>query len=128
MTTQRRGIQSVEITALVLEALEEAGGAVPLSKLAAMTEMQASKVHRYLVSLVRSGFVVQSEQTGLYDLGPAARRLGTEAIRRLDEGDIAGRHVVALRDLTGHSVNLAAWVRNKREGFKHGSRRPLRTP
>ena len=105
----RRGIQSVEIAATVLRALEAAGGAVALSRLSADVGMQASKVHRYLVSLVRVGLVEQSPASGLYNLGPAARRLGAEAIRRTEEGNIAGPHVAALRDLTGHSVNVSTW-------------------
>lgn len=106
---KQRGIQSIEIGALVLEAIEEAGGPASLSRLTAIAEMQPSKVHRYLVSLVRCGLVSQSEETGLYDFGPAARRIGTEAIRRLDEGNVAGPHAVALRDKLGYSVNLTAW-------------------
>lgn len=93
----------------MLEALESAGGPASLSQIATLTAMPSSKVHRYLVSLVRSGMVRQSRQTGLYDFGPAARRLGAEAIRRLDEGSLAAPHAVALRDLLGHTVNLAAW-------------------
>ncbi|MDO8363948.1 MAG: IclR family transcriptional regulator [Actinomycetota bacterium] len=106
---QRRGIQSVEIAMAVLEALEACGGAASLSKIAGLAGMPASKVHRYLVSLCRVGVVVQSAATGLYDLGPAARRLGAEAFRRTDEANIAGPHIADLRDRSGHSVNLAAW-------------------
>lgn len=105
----RRGIQSVELAATVLRALEDAGSAAPLSKIAALAGMPASKAHRYLVSLVRVGLVEQSAATGLYDLGPASRRLGAEAMRRTEEGNIAGRHVAALRDRCGHSVNVSAW-------------------
>jgi DNA-binding IclR family transcriptional regulator len=106
---QRRGIQSVEIAAAILEALESVGGAASLSRIAAEAGMQASKVHRYLVSLTRVGMVDQSPVSGLYDLGPAARRLGAEAIRRTDEANVAGPHLAALRDECGHSVNLTAW-------------------
>lgn len=50
----RRGIQSVEIAAEILEALEAVGSAASLSKIAAACGMPPSKVHRYLVSLARS--------------------------------------------------------------------------
>lgn len=93
----------------MLEALERVGTAASLSRIAAEAEMQPSKVHRYLVSLTRVGLVDQSALTGLYDLGPAARRLGAEAIRRTDDANVAGPHLAALRDGTGHSVNLSAW-------------------
>lgn len=105
----RRGIQSVEIGANVLNAIELAGGPASLSTIAALADMPGSKTHRYLVSLVRTGLVTQSEETGLYEFGPAARRIGAEAIRRLDEGRAAGPHAAALRDRTGHTVFLAGW-------------------
>lgn len=43
--------------------------------------MQPSKIHRYLSSFVRTGFVQQTE-SGEYELGPALRRLGFLAIRQ----------------------------------------------
>ena len=107
--SRRRGIQSVEIGAEVLTAIERAGGPAALSTIATLADMPASKTHRYLVSLARTGLVSQSDETGLYEFGPVARRLGAEAIRRLDEGRAAGPHAAALRDRTGHTVFLAGW-------------------
>jgi DNA-binding IclR family transcriptional regulator len=105
----RQGIQSVEIAMTVLDALEAAGGPASLTQLAAASGMQPSKVHRYLVSLVRSGLVTQSPRSSLYDFGPALRRLGAESLRRMDEVSLVSEHLPALRDLTGYSVNLAVW-------------------
>lgn len=105
----RQGIQSVELAMTVLQALEEGRGPMSLTQLAAACDMGASKVHRYLVSLTRSGLVAQSRSSGQYDLGPAMRRLGIEAIRRMDEVGLASEHLPGLRDRTGHSVNLAVW-------------------
>jgi DNA-binding IclR family transcriptional regulator len=62
-----------------------------------------------MVSLARVGLVVQSKRSGLYDLGPAIRRLGIEALRRTDEVSLASEHLPALRDRTSHAVNLAVW-------------------
>src|SRR5258706_337867 len=78
----RQGIQSVENAMRVLLAIERGYGPVTLSQIAAGSGMQPSKAHRYLVSLCRSGLVSQSPRSGLYDLGPAMRRLGAEALRR----------------------------------------------
>lgn len=112
MTTphQQQGVQSVEIGMRVLAALEQGGGPMPLSKIAADSGLQSSKTHRYLVSLVRTGLVSQEVGTGLYNLGPAARRLGVEALRRVDEVGTASQHACALRDRTGHTVYLAVWT------------------
>jgi DNA-binding IclR family transcriptional regulator len=72
--------------------------------------MHPAKVHRYLVSLVRVGLASQDARTGQYDLGPAARHLGTEALRRTDPESIASAHTSRLRDQTGHATNVAVWT------------------
>jgi DNA-binding IclR family transcriptional regulator len=93
----------------VLNALEQARGPVSLSDVAKLAELYPSKAHRYLVSLVRTGLAEQEQPSGHYTLGPAARRLGVEALRRGDEVGIATRHSAALRDSTQHTTNLATW-------------------
>jgi DNA-binding IclR family transcriptional regulator len=105
----RQGIQSVEIAMSVLRALEESRGPASLTQLAAASGMGASKIHRYLVSLTRIGLVSQSRSSGLYDMGPAMRRLGIESLRRMDEVGLASAYLPGLRDRTGHAVNLAVW-------------------
>lgn len=94
---------------LVLQALEAGHGPMSLTQLAAASGMTASKAHRYLVSLGRVGLVARSPGTGLYDMGPALRRLGIEALRRMDEVAVVSEHLPGLRDRTSHGVNLAAW-------------------
>ena len=108
----RQGIQSVEIAARVLLALEAGAGPMSLSQIAALSEMQPSKAHRYLVSLGRVGLVAQAPTSGLYDLGPALRRLGVEALRRMDEVSLASEYLPGLRDRTRHSVSLTVWGDN----------------
>jgi DNA-binding IclR family transcriptional regulator len=109
VSPSRQGIQSVEIAMTVLLALEQSAGPASLTQIAALSGMQPSKVHRYLVSLGRVGLVSQSPSSGLYDLGPAMRRLGAEALRRMDEVGLASEHLPGLRDRTKHAVNLAVW-------------------
>ena len=96
----------------VLEALEGGLGPMSLTNIAAACGMQPSKTHRYLVSLVRAGLIAQSPDSGLYDMGPALRRLGAEALRRMDEVGLVSQHLPGLRDRTGHAVNLAVWGDN----------------
>jgi DNA-binding IclR family transcriptional regulator len=105
----RQGIQSVEIAMRVLLALERGAGPMTLTQIAEGCGMQASKVHRYLVSLGRVGLVSQSPRSGRYDLGPSVRRLGAEAFRRMDEVGLASEYLPALRDRTKHTVALLAW-------------------
>ncbi|MGP3956743.1 IclR family transcriptional regulator [Nonomuraea sp. 3N208] len=93
----------------VLLALEQSAGPASLTQIAALSGMQPSKAHRYLVSLGRAGLVSQSPSSGLYDLGPAMRRLGAEALRRMDEVALASEYLPGLRDRTKHAINLAVW-------------------
>lgn len=93
----------------VLQALEQYAGPASLTQLAALSDMQPSKVHRYLVSLSRIGLVSQSPSSALYDFGPAMRRLGVESLRRMDEVGLASEFLPGLRDRTKHAVNLAVW-------------------
>ncbi len=85
----------------VLQAMEEGLGPMSLSQIAAASGMQPNKAHRYLVSLARVGLVAQSPRSGRYDLGPAMRRLGIEALRRMDEVAVVSEYLPALRDRTG---------------------------
>ena len=90
-------------------ALERGRGPLALSEVARRSDMNPSKAHRYLVSLVRRGLASQDVNTGLYDLGPTARHLGVEALRRADAVSTASAYAVDLRDETGHTVNVAVW-------------------
>ena len=105
----RQGIQSVEIAATVLEALERGLGPMRLTQSATVCARGPSKVHRYLVSLGRAGRVMRSPSSGLYDMGPTLRRMGMESLRRMDEVGVASEALPGLRDRTGHAVNLAVW-------------------
>ncbi|MBV9721012.1 MAG: IclR family transcriptional regulator [Mycobacterium sp.] len=93
----------------VLLALEDGRCPMSLTQLATASGMTPSKVHRYLVSLGRIGLVARSPSTGLYDMGPALRRLGIESLRRMDEVALVSEHLPTLRDRTSHAVNLAVW-------------------
>jgi DNA-binding IclR family transcriptional regulator len=107
--TTNQGIKSVEVGARVLAALEHGRGPMSLSDVAAGAGVHPAKAHRYLVSLVRTGLAAQSVESGLYDLGPAARSLGVEALRRTDAVSVVSAYAMALRDETGHTINVAVW-------------------
>ncbi|MCJ8159020.1 IclR family transcriptional regulator [Sphingomonas sp. LaA6.9] len=107
--TQSAGIQSVEIGIKVLDVFAGSTSAMSLKQVCEASGMAPSKVHRYLVSFVRSGMLIQFGPNGLYDLGPTARRLGLVAMGRLDSFAIASKHLLLLRDTTGHTVCLTIW-------------------
>jgi DNA-binding IclR family transcriptional regulator len=72
--------------------------------------MSPAKAHRYLVSFVQAGLVVQLERSGEYDLGPLATRLGLAAIERFDVVRTAGERLVELRDAVDATTLLALWT------------------
>jgi DNA-binding IclR family transcriptional regulator len=97
----RRRIQSADKATDMLLALVAAGKAAPLRELARAAGMPNSLAHRYLASLTASGFAAQDELTGLYDLGPAALRIGASALGRLDPLRLAGEAMPQLVAETG---------------------------
>ena len=108
-TQPRPGIQSVEVAASILEALAEAPAAVPLKSLAAAAQMSPAKVHRYLVSLTRSGLVEQDPVTGYYGIGRLSLVLGLKALGRVDVVRLASDAMPGLRDRIDETVVLTVW-------------------
>jgi DNA-binding IclR family transcriptional regulator len=105
----RRGIQSVEIGLRVIEALCRAGGPQTLKDLARTAELPASNCHRYLVSFVRAGFVVQEVRSGRYEPGPRLLQAGMAALARIDSMAVATEALERVVDATGNTGLIAVW-------------------
>jgi DNA-binding IclR family transcriptional regulator len=108
-TDDRAGIQSVEVAARLLDAMAAADGPVPLKELADAAGMAASKAHRYLVSMCRTGMMEQDSATGMYNFGRAALAIGLAALGRIDVVAVATRALRGLSDRTGATAVLAVW-------------------
>lgn len=108
----RNGVQSLEIGVRVLRAIGDGGRAMMLKDIAAQAGLSAPKVHRYLVSLVRSGLVEQDPATSRYDLGPLALTLGLAAVDRIDRIKLGLQACADLRDQINHTTALAVWSEN----------------
>ena len=88
---QRAGIQSLDQGLDVMRILAQ-GGSIKLKDIAARAGMSASKAHRYLASLTRAGWAVQSETA--YRLGPEAISMAAGLPRRRvgdEPGDAVAR-------------------------------------
>lgn len=105
----QQGVQGVEIGLRIAYALANSPGPMALRDLAAATRLAPSKVHRYLVSLCRSGMVEQDGTNGRYDLGRGAIVLGLTALNRLDEFRLANNAIQDLNEKTGLPVTLMSW-------------------
>ncbi|MEI6803127.1 MAG: IclR family transcriptional regulator [Burkholderiales bacterium] len=108
----KNGVQSLEIGITILNAISSGHRSMMLKDIAAAAHMPASKVHRYVVSLVRSGLVEQDPMTSRYDLGPLALSLGLVAVDRLDRVKLGLSAIADLRDEINQTTALAIWSDN----------------
>ena len=99
-------VQSAEVGMTVLKALGQLGGAASLTNLATRLEEHPAKVHRYLSSLVSSGFVYQDPASGRYVLGVEAIFLGLAAQRQSDPLTLAAAGIARLVE----NLNVSCFV------------------
>ncbi|MCG8443928.1 MAG: IclR family transcriptional regulator, partial [Caulobacterales bacterium] len=121
---ERRGVQSVEVSARLLAALAAADHALALKDVSEAAGVPPSNTHRYLSSFIKTGLVKQEPATGLYDLGPAALRLGVAALSRYEVIDETHAALKALSEQSGatalishwseHGPTVVRWVRARR--------------
>lgn len=109
MTSDQRGIQSVEVGGQLLRALAEADGPMMLRDLARNAGMPAARAHPYLVSFMRIGMVEQDRASGRYELGSLALQIGLASMRRLDPVRVAAGVVGAMVARIGQTVALSVW-------------------
>lgn len=105
----QHGVQSLEIGINILKAITGGHRSMMLKDIAAKADMPASKVHRYMVSLIRSGLVEQDPLSSRYDLGPFALTLGLVAVDRLDRIGLGLSAIAELRDQINETTALAVW-------------------
>ncbi|WP_370372332.1 IclR family transcriptional regulator [Henriciella pelagia] len=106
----KSGVQSVEVAGKILEVLIQADGPMKLAEIANGVAMPSAKVHRYLVSLIRTGLAMQSSDTSKYDLGPAAFQLGVKGFARFEPLKLAESVLRDLVDMVGETAALAVWT------------------
>lgn len=104
--SQPRGIQSLDNTGQLLDALLLQARAVSLAELAKAAEMAPAKAFPHLVSLQKVGLVAR-DGSGNYLPGTLAVELGLLALQRLSPTVEAEPEVIALAQATGLSVALA---------------------
>lgn len=108
----KHGVQSFEIGIRVLRVLLAGDRSMMLKDIAAAAGMPASKVHRYMVSMVRTGLVEQDPASSLYSLGPFALDIGLVATDRLDGVGLGFAAITQLCREIDEATALATWTRN----------------
>lgn len=105
--SRRKGVQSIEHGARILQSLAAAGGPATLGSIAQATGMPAPQVHRYLLSLINAGLARQ-EASGRYDLGRAALQLGLVALSRTDVFRLVDQIIGDFVERSGLAVQISA--------------------
>ena len=105
----RRGVQSIEVGARLLEALAAHPGPMHLRDLAAAAGMPASKAHRYLTSLISVGLAEQDSASGRYDLGAMSLRIGLAVLSRRDAIRRATQVLTEFSVTEDATAALAVW-------------------
>ena len=100
-------IQSVVMTAQIIEALAARGQPMRLTALANQLGEPKARMHRHLATLKHLGFVEQDARTELYRLGLKLSHIGQAAMDQFDLRRLAEPYMLKLRDLTRQSVVLS---------------------
>jgi DNA-binding IclR family transcriptional regulator len=103
------GVQSAAVAVRLLKTLAELQGPQTLKDFSSAAGLSPAKAHRYLVSLIREGFVQQSSIDGRYDFGGVARSVGRVAINRLDVVRIGTQLLGELHQSLQETVFMGVW-------------------
>lgn len=103
------GVQAAETALEILSAFCGAEPLPMLKTIAARVGMHPAKVHRYIVSLCRAGYVEQDSDTSRYRLGPASLRLAFAAMSAIDGIRVARPLMADFCNRLQHTVVLAVW-------------------
>lgn len=109
MSTEGRGINSIEVGARLLEALVSTGEPMMLRDVAKLAGIAPAQAHAYLVSYRKDQLVEQDDTSGRYRLGPMALQLGIARLRSFDPFQAANEDASHLAGSSGLTVVIAVW-------------------
>lgn len=109
-TTEAKGhgIQSLELGLDILKIIAEQNKALSITEISNLSKMSKSKLHRYLTSFCRCGFLEKHEDLR-YSLGTELVLLGLKASEKLDVKELAAPYLTTLRETLNETVALALW-------------------
>lgn len=104
----RQGIGSLEIGLRILNTIAESPRPLTLKNLSDQLELSPSRLHKYIVSLLRMGYIMHDNGSS-YTLGRSCLTLGVAAIRRIDPIRLAFTAVEELNETTDKTVSVTVW-------------------
>jgi DNA-binding IclR family transcriptional regulator len=79
MVREQKGVEAAETVGAILHGMLQVARPARLKELEAATGIHSAKLHRYLVSMARSGLIAKHKTGSRYDFGLLAYRLGQTA-------------------------------------------------
>lgn len=108
---KRQGISSLEIGLRVLDYISTAAKPPTLKELSGALNLSPSRAHKYLVSLLREGYINHVNQTQ-YTLGNSSLTLGISALRRINPIQLSYEAIDLLNEETDKTVSVTVWNGN----------------
>ncbi|UTW12798.1 IclR family transcriptional regulator [Marinobacterium rhizophilum] len=106
--TSRQGIGSLEIGLRVLNEIARSATPLSLKDLSLRLDLSSSRLHKYLISLVRMQYIVQGPNAR-YSLATASLSLGMAALKRIDPMPITFDAAARLHQATDRTLSVAIW-------------------
>lgn len=120
MTETSQGVNSVDIAVSILTFVASQNGQARAIDIATGCGLSKSRLHKYLVSLCRTGMLCQNEK-GLYSLGTTALQLAGTPTGTRNAINELNAMLVAFRDTFNHSTGVVV-VSDNRLILKHYNR------
>lgn len=108
---KRQGIGSLEIGLTILNYIASASKPPSLKELSGALGLSPSRAHKYLVSLLREGYINQVNQTQ-YTLGNSSLTLGISALRRINPIQLSYDAVDRLNEQIDKTLSVTVWNGN----------------
>lgn len=102
------GIQSLELGINILKKIGEADKPLSISEIAELCEISKSKLHRYLTSFCRTGFLNRNSSLH-YSIGSDFISIGVNASKKFNIKELAKPTLIKLRDSLNETVFLTIW-------------------
>lgn len=103
------GVQSLENGLDLMLIVAHNRRPMKITEIAEQAGVTPGKAHRYLVSFMRSGFVSQDPETGLYATGPVALEFSLSCLATIEPIAFASQAAEDLCIKTGQTVAVSVW-------------------
>jgi DNA-binding IclR family transcriptional regulator len=107
----RKGIGSLELGLEVLELISEHDSPISLTKLSERAKISPSRLHKYLISLTKLGYVSQLDNAK-YMLSNSSIRLGLSALKHSNPVQVAFEYADKLHQELDKTITVTIWNGN----------------